>query len=362
MQGGFRTASLGDRPGAIKSYRKALTMRESIAKALPQDREVRRELLRNHGKLSEIMSGEGDMKAATDHARMAVRLAQELVVMPDPTPEDRRNVATALLSLGWQVSRNQQIGDGVLFMRRAIAGFDALRAESPQDPIILRNLALAYGRLGDTLLDNTPNYDQAYTAHSRGLEIAEKLRATDPHNTRYDKVLAYAYIGVGGALSELNQPRAALGHQLKAVDLLRNSMVADVKNDVARYDAAYALGEASTSSLSLGEYQAAQTSLTESLNILSRAGGIAATNMTDAKRLLGLNYYRLGVLHAMRSTEPSLSPAERSAQCADSRKWLQLGEPLVATASSEDSLQWNSMARYTLRAFEKKARLCTPEA
>ncbi len=359
VQGGFRIASLGDTPGAIASYRKALAMREALAAANPRDRDVRRELLRSHGKLSEILTGEGDMTAAIDSSRRAAKLARQLAALPGPTIEDRRNVATAFLSLGWQLARTEQVGDGVLFIRQAIAVFDTLRAELPDDPVIQRNLSLAYGRLGETLLDNTESYEEAFNAHQEGFEIADRMLQADPHNTRVSKIVAYAQLGMGTALYRMNQPRTALAAQLKAVDMLRDMLSADSKNEMARYDAAFALGEAGATLIALGELASAEGQLTEALNILSRSTGITDPNLNDSKVLLGLDYFRLGLTHALRASQPATSRAQRTKACEEAKKWFALGEPILTAASGAGDGQWRTLTKETVAQMAKEADICT---
>jgi tetratricopeptide (TPR) repeat protein len=359
VQGGFRTASLGDTAGAISSYRKALEMREALAAADPQDRDVRRELLRNHGKLSEILTGEGDTQAAIESSRRASKLAQQLAGLPGATLEDRRNFATALLSLGWQLARAKQVGDGVLFIRQSAAIFEALHAESPDDPAVERNLALAYGRLGESLLDHTQAYSQALDAHTKGFEIADRMLKADPQNTRLMKIVAYARIGMGTALYQLDRQREALAAQLVAVDMLREMLDSDSKNEMARYDAAFSLGEVSATLIALGELEPARSQLTEALDILSRSPGIADPNLNDAKVLLGLDYYRLGLTHALRAAQPSVTRAERNKSCEEAKRWFDLGEPILTAADASDDGQWRSLSRGSVAEMARHAETCT---
>jgi eukaryotic-like serine/threonine-protein kinase len=359
MQGRFRLASLGDTAGAISSYRKALAMREALTQAQPEDRGVRRELLRNHGKLSEMLTGEGDMTAAIESSRRATKLAQQLVVMPAATIEDRRNVATAYLNLGWQLARTKQVGDGVLFIRQAIAVFDAMRAEAPKDQVIQRNLALAHSRLGETLLNNTQSYDEAFNAHKQAHEISVRMLQEDPHNSRLTKVAAYALLGMGAALSQMNQPRAALAEQLKATDLFRDMLDADTKSETTRYDMALSLGAVGASLIALGQLEPAQTQLTESLNVLSKSAGIAGENLTDSKVLLGLNYFRLGLTHAMRASRPGETNAQRSKACEDARRWFALGQPILTAAAAAEDAEWRSMAAGTVKQMEEESATCS---
>jgi hypothetical protein len=134
------------------------------------------------------------------------------------------------------------------------------------------------------------------------------------------------------------------------VGILRDMMTADAKNDVARYDAAFALGETSATLIELGELQAAETSLTESLSILSRAVGITAEELNDSKVLLGVNYYRLGVVFAARRN------------CAEANKWFALGSPIVTAAEGTDDSQWRTLSQETTNLMGQKASLCARPA
>jgi eukaryotic-like serine/threonine-protein kinase len=357
VQGGYRNASLGDVAGAISSYRKALQMREALASADPQDRDVRRELLRNHSKLSEILTGEGDMAAAIESSRRALKLAQQLVALPGATLEDRRNVATTYLSLGWQLARARQVGDGVLFMRQAIAIYDVMRAEAPQDIVIQRNLAVAYGRVGEALLNETESFQEAHTAHRKSFEIAERMLRADAHNSRLQKIVAYARLGMGNALYQMNQPGDALAEQVKAADMMRTMLDADSANEMARIDAAYSLGEVSTSLIALGELDPAETQLTEALNILSQSSKVASPALTDTKMLLGLDYFRLGLVHARRASLSGASQAQRGKACEEARRWFSLSEPILTVASADDG-EWRNISRETLSQLARESEIC----
>ena len=359
VQGGFRAASLGDKDGAISSYRKALAMREALAAANPQDRDVRRELLRNHGKLGEILSGEGDLQAAIDSSRRATRLAQELVTMPGATLEDRRNVATTLLSFGWLLARTPRVGDGVLFIRQSIAVFESLHTQYPNDIAIARNLALAYGRLGEALLEHTQDWTDALDAHRKGFAVADRMLKADPHNNNLTKIVAYARLGMGTALYELNQPRAALAEQISAMDMLRAMLDLDTRNETARYDTAFAMSEVSNTLIALGQLDPAQTQLTESLAVLSQSSGIAEGKLTDARVLLGVTYARLGVTHSLNAGRPSATAAERSKLCAEARHWFDLGEPILTAASEATDQQWGYLTRDTIQQMTRQAESCT---
>lgn len=343
VQGGFRSASLGDTAGAISSYRKALAMRESLAAANPQDRDVRRELLRNYGKLGEILTGEGHVEAGVDNSRRAMKLAQQLAGLPGATVDDRRNFSTSVLSYGWQLARTSRVGDGILFIRQGVASFDSLHNEFPKDVSITRNLALAHSRLGETLSERVQDWTQALEAHRRSATIASDMLAGDPRNSNLTKMVAWEQINSGAALYELGNLPLALGSQLAAIDLLRPMLDLDARNETARYDTAFAMSEAGKTLVQEGDFKAARMQLTESLRILSQAPDLADTNLTNTRMLLGVVYVRLGITHSQEAGVSS-THAARVRACDEARRWYALGKPIVVAGSAQ-SEQWRYMAR-----------------
>jgi eukaryotic-like serine/threonine-protein kinase len=360
VQGGYRMSNLGDTAGAISSHRKALALRESLAAAYPQDRDVRRELLRNYGKLGEILAGEGDTAAAIEHTRKAAKLAQQLVTMPGATIMDRRNMGTVLLSLGWQQARAGQVGDGVLFIRQAIAMYKAMSQEAPHESLIRRNLSLAYGRLGEALLTGTSSFEEAYQAHRQGFDIAMSLLQDEPRNADCIKVVAYARLGMGSALYRMNQSRAALAEQLKAAEMVRALLDADAKNEMARYDTAFAMTEVGATLISLGELNAAELQLTQAIQVLSQSDAITTPGLSDAKVLLSLDYFHLGLTHALRAGDAATSHGDRNQACQQATHWFGLGEPtLTAAASASKNSEWHTQTTSAIERMAREADLCT---
>ncbi len=86
VQGGFRTASLGDPLGAIKSYREGTDdARNARRRRTPTIAMSAATCWRNHGKLSDMLSSKRDLTGAIEHSRSATRQAQALVALPGAT-------------------------------------------------------------------------------------------------------------------------------------------------------------------------------------------------------------------------------------------------------------------------------------
>jgi non-specific serine/threonine protein kinase/serine/threonine-protein kinase len=269
VQGGFRASNLGDPAGAMKSYHKALAIRETLSGEYPKDRDVKRELLRNYGKLGDMLAYQGAKQAAIDNSRRAARLASELVAEKGATAADRRNLGNVYYSLGWQLSDAGQFGDGLLFLKQAAVVYESIAAEHPDDTLTRRAMSLAYDRMGEVLLEATSRYGEGLQMHTKALEIANRLAAADPHNTGYKKMQGYSLLGIGWAHSKLGSMREALKYQLAAVATFNPVVTADPRNEEARFDTANALFQVGVTYNTLGQWRTAEQQLSQSLALLA---------------------------------------------------------------------------------------------
>ncbi len=72
------SANLGDFPGAIQSYNKALAIRESAAALNPDDDKVQADLLNNYFRLCSALQSTGDYEHALNHLHKAIPVAERL--------------------------------------------------------------------------------------------------------------------------------------------------------------------------------------------------------------------------------------------------------------------------------------------
>ena len=335
IQGGFRSANLGDAPGAIASYRKALGIRAKLIAASPSAQEVRRELLRTYGKLAELLSDNGDQQEAIKTSRLVLEQAQKLSAAPESTAADRRNLGNAYLSLGWLLAKSGEVDHGLTLAYQGIGIYQALLESDLHDTRSRRNLAVTYGRLGEVLV-NSSRYAEALTAYTRDLDIVREMADADPRNGDLQNIKGYARLGIGDALAGLSEMRAALEEHSQGVSILRALYDADAKDDQARFDLAYALGQASEPLTSLGELQAAERDLQESVEILTRPAGGGGPGLNRAKAVLGVDYFRLGQVSVSHAADPRLGNG-RARYCQAARQWFDRSAPILSAADRAES-------------------------
>ena len=341
VQGGYRQANLGDTGGAIASYRKARDIRLSLLPKQQSDLGLRRELLRNYGKLGEALAGSGDTDAAIATSRRALAIAEELANSKGSTTADRRNLGSVYVSLGWQIAKAGGIERGMLLMNQGTAVFETLADSDPHDVRSRHHAAVAYGRMGEILI-GARRYPEALRMHSRQQEIVHALSVADPTNSELRTLESYALLGIATALSKQGSAREALGKQLQATNTLRALFEADTKNTEARFNAAFALSEAGDTLATVGQLQAAERNLRDALTILE-SGSAGAPAMKDTRVLEGIDYFRLGKLTALQASNPAATRAQRAEKCDEARRWFEQSTPILDAAERDG--QWQSDGR-----------------
>ena len=302
VQGGFRSASLGDMAGALASYRKALAIRESLARTDPQNAALLREVIRSHGKLGDLLLGSGDPPAALDEARRLLAVAQRLQTVNPDDDASRRIVATAYLDYGWKRAQNGDWQAGIEDCRKAAGMYEVLLAAAPADKLLRRQLALTYSRTAGILVEQSDNYGDALALHQRALALAEVLLEDDAKNTDLRTIAAWERIGMGQALSLRGDAPHALTNYRAALRDLEALAAEDPKNARFRYNAAFALSSAGDALLQLGENQAALDHVQRAIaDLLTLPDAKAAGS--EAQLAIALSQFRLGKAYARSAAE-----------------------------------------------------------
>ena len=331
LQGAYRESNLGDASGAIASYRKALDIRTSLLAALPADLDLRRDLLRNYGKLGELLAASRDSPAGIASSRRALQIAEQLAAASSSNAADQRNLGSVYVALGWQMARANEVERGLLLMNQGAAVFETLVDADPSDVRSRHHAAVAYGRMGEILI-GARRYADALHMHTKQQEIAHELSVSDPTNSELQTLEAYALLGIATVLSKQGSPQDALAKQSRAMDTLRALFDADAKDTEARYNAAFALSEVSETLMTLGQLQAAEHNLQDALAILEPSAKAGESELGRDRLLQGIDYFRLGQINARRANEPTAPRAQRANNCAEARRWFDRSTPILDAA------------------------------
>lgn len=320
--GDVQGTRLGDNAGALESYRKALEIRSRLVASDAENETLRRELVRNYGKLGDMAFFVDDLAGALEYAGRMMVLAEELSRAHPAEPRDQRNLAYAHSSQGWYRGMSGDAARGLPLIERAETIMQSLVSSQPENAALRRSLGVIYSMHGHVLRLATDRYAESQDKHEKGFALLSELTRADPLNADLRQAEAYALLGIGGAMARQGHLKSALDNQLQAVAWLRTLVDADPKNDRARFDAARALSESGETLVTLGEADRAEQHLNESLHILSASAGGNAREMTVERALMAFTHFQLLRLSA-----------QRGAQCRQARVWLENGLPLVLASA-----------------------------
>jgi len=230
VQGGFRSSNLGDVPGSIASYRKSLTIRQSVVAADPENVAAERELITSHGKLSDALMGVGDSAGSLDQLHQLLPIAERLSASDPKNLADRRNLALAYLDYGWKRADAANWKTGLEDCRKAAAMLESLTAAELGDKRTRRVLALAYERIGELLSTYGQQHGESLAMHKKALAIEDDLLKQDPQNTTLRRLKAWETVDIGDELLAQGDVSGGLAKYREGLGTLQVLSLADPKN------------------------------------------------------------------------------------------------------------------------------------
>jgi len=258
-------ANLGDQNGALQSYHKALSIRESLIATTPNDATLKRELVGTYFRLAQVLESVGNFQEALATLDKARPIAEQLATNSnDPNLADHYGGVyyfTALIQV--------RTGDAVAALdnyRRGASIREAALQNHPNDPLLRTHLAADYGGLARCYAMKR-DYAHAIELQSRGTKILAEIAKTNTGNTTVTEfwgeglnLLADYRLEGGDASSALNTYRDA--HKV-----FGNLLAADPKNSLANSNFSFSNLGIAKSLLALGKRTEALNAYRESVAI-----------------------------------------------------------------------------------------------
>ncbi|HWQ32388.1 MAG TPA: protein kinase [Blastocatellia bacterium] len=269
VQGRPGHASLGDKEGALASYRKALAIYESLA-AGANDETLRQEMSVSYLRVGDALQS-GDSVAALQSYRKGLASA---------SPADRLGVANFHQRIGEMQIATGDLSGATESQRQAMALYEAVAAAQPSDKKAQRSLFINFIKAGNLLFE-AGEKKGALPLYQKAVPIARSLAEADPLNARAQRELAACLDKVGNALAATGDRSGALAHYNEAFAIRQKVAAADPKNAELRRDLSIShdkLGEISAAS---GNIAAALAHYREALRIDSAQPGRDTQNMLD---------------------------------------------------------------------------------
>jgi len=230
-------ANLGDKEGALQSYRKALAIREALATADPGNLQGQRGLAEIYVRVAQVLESSGDFKAALDNLRRALPIVQKLAA------GSKDAFATDLLAGNYYFTAGllNETGDpkGALesYQRAASIREVALQTEPASVPL-RTHLAADYSGIAK-LLGQERDFVRAMAMQAKAIAMLREVCQANPNSAGLREYLGEATNRLGLFRNQAGDPAGALATYRESHEIFRGLLAADAKNSLAKSNFAF---------------------------------------------------------------------------------------------------------------------------
>ncbi len=225
-------ANLGDTPGALESYHKALAIRESLVPAAPGDVALQRDTARTYFKIAQVQESTGHFAEALAALGKSQGIAHRLAAGgSDPVLADHY-AGGYYLSAVIQVKMGNVPGALENFQRSAEIRNAGLQA-NPGNFWLRSHLAADYAGLAQCQELNN-DLPHAIETQSKATAILEEVSKSNPQNATITEYLGEAVNRLATYRKEHGDLAAALETYRKAHQIFGQLLSADAKNSLAK--------------------------------------------------------------------------------------------------------------------------------
>jgi non-specific serine/threonine protein kinase/serine/threonine-protein kinase len=323
VQGGFRSSNLGDTAGFIASYRKALAIREVVARGNPGNADSQRELFQTHVRLSDGLMAAGDLAGAVDQVKQMLPIAEKLSAADPSNLTNQRILASAHLDYGWKRSALGEWKDGLKDCEQAAAMLESVAAADPSDKKTGRVLAVAYERVAELLSTYQGRHAESLAMEQKALAVEQGLLRQAPGNTDIERLRAWDTMRSGEEIVAGGDLAQALEKYRDALDQFQALSDADPKNVQFHNDLASVLARIGAAHLAQGNATTAVADFGRSLAQIDNVSRTGALDI-DALEIKAQDQFRLAEAY------------ERAGQTRQAAEWFERSIPTLKLACSRN--------------------------
>ena len=321
VQGQYLQSSLGDTPGALRSYQKALPIRQQVAmksgdwqdrlrlaacyrlvaiqlwasgrlhdavenvgKAIPLSEALRKSRPNNKQVLSELSSEYGtaalihgsshggglDDGLGQENLRRAAAIDEALLKIEPDDEKIQRDYELDLVHIGGldNYQKCLQLAQGLLQRKATTQHF--------------RDVGVCYNDIG-TAYDSMGDSREALANFQKALEIYQQLIVTDPRNVMLQQGLAIAYINVGLQTGIEGDKSQSLSLLAKSLEMMKSVVASDPENVQHKALLAEFYAESGNNRLRLDEPEAAGQDYEKACSIWDQLHSVDTKSSADVK-------------------------------------------------------------------------------
>ncbi len=201
VQGYFYRSNLGDTAGALRSYQKAVAIREVLAKNARNDLGAQGDLADSYAKIATVARTIGEINQSVEKYRQSL-VIREMIAKAEPLSQDARfNLASVHDLIGDTLADFPDWKGALEEYQKGLAGFESSSAINLQNVRYRRMTALTKMKIG-FVYESTGGTAEALKEYGEGLSILKILVAENPSNALVQHNLALAHLDVGDILAK----------------------------------------------------------------------------------------------------------------------------------------------------------------
>jgi eukaryotic-like serine/threonine-protein kinase len=346
VQGRALEANEGDAAGAARSYGSALRLRRLMISAEPRNADVRRELVVNLGKLSDLMWSSGEAAQALGYSAETVANSG-LLAAADPANKSYETLlATSMLDYGFKLFKIKGDDEQALhYVRTALATLESAWTREQGNPRLGRTLSLAYSRAAEILAEDDRDLAEALSMDERAAGLLETLSKAAPANPDLAHLRAFAQHDDAGVLLATGDLIQAEQHETAALEGFKALADADPKVGEYHMDVALSLVAAADIAYRRGNLALASARLQDAMNQSAAADAGTGASDINARTVKATEQRRMAELDAALASTRGSDPTARLRYLQSAKDWYQKsaqtlsGLSLVSHAAAKDAAE-----------------------
>jgi serine/threonine protein kinase/tetratricopeptide (TPR) repeat protein len=335
VQGNSARASLGDSDSALKSYRKALAIREALVSSRAATTDDRVALARSCSILGRFLLALGDPSASLDLTRRAVGILETLQQTEPSNPKVLTQLQNSYDSLGDVLSSNGvsgglgRLAEAAEIHRKAVDLGRARTRLFRQDPSVQQSLGVALVKVGDDL-KKIGQRKEALDYYFQCRDIFAKLTADNPGNATQRRFLAGCYSAIGDTQAWDGDLKGSLESYQKILAIVQPLASADPRNQQAQEDMVSAYTGLGYAQGGLGLLRDAKANLAAARD-LARKASESDPKFVDSRHFWAYSEVYLGYVEERSGASAEALTSYQTA--------LSIWQPLAAAARNDVDTQ-----------------------
>ena len=298
-------ANLGDSSGALQSYRKALAIRESLARGRPDDAHLQGELVENYFRIANVLESTGDFNGALEAVRKALPITQRMAAGSNDAALADRLAGSYYYTAGLLGQTGDPLGALENYRRAAAIREAALQADRT-NMFLNTHLAADYAGMAQSMR-RRGDLVHAIQIQGKAVETLEQISRAYPNNATLREYMAEAANRLATFRQDDGDPAAALDAYRHAHQIFQELLAADPKNHLAKSNFGFSDNGIAKSLIALGKPASAVKVYREAVATFEALSPDASSNRYTRTGLAG-SFSGLGDAYSALATEPRTSP------------------------------------------------------